>query len=148
MQAAVLCGANFILHAAGWLEGGLTMGYEKFVMDADLCGAMHTYLRGFSLEPDEFAIDAFNELGPGKHFFSTQHTLRHYETAFYDSSTANNDNFEQWRDGGSTTVESRAAKQWKQTLGDYEAPPMDDGVRAALDDFVERRKREMPDAWY
>ena len=148
LQAAVLCGANFILHAAGWLEGGLTMGYEKFVMDADLCGAMHTYLRGFSLDADQFAIDAFNELGPGKHFFSTQHTLRHYETAFYDSSTANSDSFEQWRDGGSTTVETRAAKLWKQTLADYEAPPLDDGISAALEDFVERRKRETPDAWY
>ena len=148
MQAAVLCGANFILHAAGWLEGGLTMGYEKFVMDADLCGAMHTYLRGFSLDPDEFAIDAFTEVGPGKHFFATQHTLRHYETAFYDSATANNDSFEQWRDAGSTAVETRAAMLWKQTLADYVAPPMDSAVAAALDDFVERRKAETADAWY
>ncbi|MEQ1874812.1 MAG: trimethylamine methyltransferase family protein, partial [Ilumatobacteraceae bacterium] len=84
MMSALLCGANFILHSAGWLEGGLTMGYEKFMMDLDLCGAAHTYLKGVSLDEDQFALDAFNEVGPGKHFFGSQHTLRHYETAFYE----------------------------------------------------------------
>jgi hypothetical protein len=82
MMSALLCGANFILHAAGWLEGGLAMGYEKFMMDLDLCGAAHTYLKGFDLSEDQFAQDGFAEIGPGKHFFSAQHTLRHYETAF------------------------------------------------------------------
>ena len=84
MMSALLCGANFILHSAGWLEGGLAMGYEKFMMDLDLCGAAHTYLKGFDLSADQFALDGFVEIGPGKHFFSAQHTLRHYETAFYE----------------------------------------------------------------
>jgi hypothetical protein len=76
MLSALLCGANFILHSAGWLEGGLAMGYEKFMMDLDLCGAAHTYLKGFALSEDQFALDGFAEIGPGKHFFSA-HTLRH-----------------------------------------------------------------------
>ena len=148
MQAAVLCGANFLLHSAGWLEGGLAMGYEKFVMDLDLCGALHSYCQGVSLADDEFALDAFAELGPGKHFFSAQHTLRHYETAFYDAATADNSSFEQWRDAGETRTEDRAAALVAQMLGDYQLPPMDDAVDAALRDYVDRRKAEMPDQWY
>ena len=148
MLAAIQCGANFILHAAGWLEGGLTMGYEKFVMDADFCGAMHTYCQGLSFDEDHFAFDAFEEVGPGKHFFGSQHTLRHYETAFWDSGLSNNDSFEQWRDAGSTSVEQRANSRVRQLLAEYELPPIDDAVDAALQDFVAHRKASMADMWY
>jgi trimethylamine--corrinoid protein Co-methyltransferase len=148
MMSAILCGTNFVLHSAGWLEGGLSMGYEKFVMDADFCGALHRWLQGVSLDDDEFALDGFSELGPGKHFFSAQHTLRHYETAFYDSPTADNNSFEQWRDAGESRTEERAAEIVARTLAEYEPPPIDDAVDAALTDFVARRKSSMPDMWY
>ena len=98
------------------------MGYEKFVMDADFCGALHTYVRGVDLSEDQFALDGFRELGPGQHFFSAQHTLRHYETAFWDSWVADNSSFEQWRDAGERRVEERAAERVAAMLADYEAP--------------------------
>ncbi|MBP6487258.1 MAG: trimethylamine methyltransferase family protein [Ilumatobacteraceae bacterium] len=148
MMSALLCGANFILHSAGWLEGGLAMGYEKFMMDLDLCGAAHTYLKGVSLDDDQFALDGFAEVGPGKHFFGSQHTLRHYETAFYEPALSDNNSFEQWRDAGEPTSEQRAAVMVRETLGNYQAPPIDDAVDAALLDFVARRKAAMPDQWY
>lgn len=148
MQAALLCGANFILHSAGWLEGGLAMGYEKFVMDLDLCGAAHVYLNGFALDDEQFALDGFHEVGPGKHFFGAEHTLRHYETAFYEPALSDNTNFEQWRDAGERSTEQRAAVMVKQMLADYERPPLDDAIDAALTDFVDRRKASMPDQWY
>ena len=147
MQAAILCGANFILHSAGWLEGGLVMGYEKFVVDADHCGALHRYLRGIELTDEEFAMDGFREVGPGKHFFGAQHTLRHYETAFWDSWTADNSSFEQWRDAGERHVEERAADKVAELLAAYEPPPIDPAVDEALRDFVARRKADMPDMW-
>ena len=148
MQAAILCGTNFVLHSAGWLEGGLSMGYEKFVMDADFCGALHTYLAGIDLDDEQFAIDGFHEVGPGKHFFGAQHTLRHYETAFWDSAVANNDSFEQWRDAGERRVEELAHDRWVATLRDYEAPPIDSAIDEALQDFVARRKAAVPDQWH
>jgi len=148
MLSALLCGANFILHSAGWLEGGLAMGYEKFMMDLDLCGAAHTYLKGISLDDDQFGLDAFAEVGPGQHFFGSQHTLRHYETAFYEPALSDNSSFEQWRDNGESTAEQRAAVAVRDTLRDFELPPMADDVDAALQEFMNRRKAEMPDQWY
>jgi trimethylamine---corrinoid protein Co-methyltransferase len=148
MQAALLCGTNFILHSAGWLEGGLTMGYEKFMMDLDLCGAAHTYLAGISLDDDQFALDGFREVGPGRHFFAAQHTLRHYETAFYEPALSDSNSFEQWRDAGSFTTEQRAAQAVRDSLGNYERPAMDDAIDAELTEFIHRRKASMPDAWY
>jgi trimethylamine--corrinoid protein Co-methyltransferase len=148
MMSAILCGTNFVLHSAGWLEGGLAMGYEKFVMDADFCGALHRWLEGVSLDDDEFALDGFLELGPGKHFFSAQHTLRHYETAFYDSPTADNNSFEQWRDAGESRTEERAAAIVAKTLAEYEPPPLDDSIDEALCDFIAEKKSSMPDMWY
>jgi trimethylamine--corrinoid protein Co-methyltransferase len=148
MMSAIMCGTNFILHSAGWLEGGLSMGYEKFMMDVDFCGALHRYLEGVSLDEDQFAIDGFHEVGPGKHFFGSQHTLRHYETAFYDAPTADNNSFEQWRDAGESRTEDRAAARVAETLANYEAPDLDDAVDEALIEYVERRKASMPDMWY
>ena len=104
----------------------------------------HAGCEGVSLDDDEFALDGFLELGPGKHFFSAQHTLRHYETAFYDSPTADNNSFEQWRDAGETRTEERAAAIVAKTLAEYEPPPLDEAVDEALRDFIDRRRRRCP----
>ncbi len=148
MMAAVQCGANFILHAAGWLEGGLVMGYEKLVLDADFCGALHTWMKGLTLDENQFAMDAFREVGPGKHFFGCAHTLANYEQAFWDSDVADNNSFEQWRDAGQSSATERAAVRVKKLLASYERPPIEPSVDEALVDYVRRRKSENLDQWY
>ena len=147
-MAALLCGANFILHSAGWLEGGLAMGYEKFMMDLDLCGAAHTYLKGFDLDEDQFALDGFAEVGPGKHFFSAQHTLRHYETAFYEPALSDTSRSSSGATPANDSSEERAAALCQRVLANYEPPPIDDAVDEALLEFIARRKAAMPDQWY
>jgi trimethylamine---corrinoid protein Co-methyltransferase len=148
MLAAVHCGANFILHAAGFLDGLLSMSYEKFVMDADFCGALHTYLAGITVDENSLAMSAFQEVGPGSHFFGSQHTLQNYETAFWDSNLADNEPFEKWEAAGSHDAAFRANRRWKKMLEDYEQPPLDVAVDEELLAFIGRRKGEMPDAWY
>ena len=148
MLAAVHCGANFILHAAGFLDGLLSMSYEKFMMDADLCGALHAYLDGVRIDDDQLAVEAFAEVGPGNHFFGCSHTMAHYETAFWDSELSDNEPFEKWEMAGSTDAASRANTLWKKRLAEYEAPPLDAGTRDGLTYFIDRKKRDMADAWY
>jgi trimethylamine--corrinoid protein Co-methyltransferase len=148
MLAAIQCGAHFILHSAGWLEGGLTMSYEKFVMDADFCSALHTYCAGLPVDDNALALDAFREVGPGKHFFGCQHTLKNYETAFWDSGLADNNSFEQWRDAGEKTLTQRAHAQWRAMLRAYEPPPIDAAVDEALLDFIARKKQAVGDMWH
>jgi len=148
MLAAVHCGANFILHSAGFLDGLLSMSYEKFMLDADLCGALHTYLDGVRVDGDSLALEAFAEVGPGNHFFGSGHTLAHYETAYWSSELADNRPFEQWEEDGSVDAATRANRLWKKRLAEYEAPPLDEGIDEALRDFVARRKASMEDAWY
>lgn len=148
MLAAIHCGANFILHSAGFLDGLLSMSYEKFMLDADLCGALHSYLDGVKIDDNELAVDAFAEVGPGNHFFGCAHTMSNYETAFWDSETADNEPFEKWEAAGSDDTATRANRLWKQKLREYEAPDLDEGIDEALKDFVARKKASMPDAWY
>jgi trimethylamine--corrinoid protein Co-methyltransferase len=148
MLAAIHCGANFILHSAGFLDGLLSMSYEKFMLDADLCGALHSYLDGIRMGDDELAVDAFAEVGPGNHFFGCAHTLRHYETAFWDSSLSDNEPYEKWEAAGSEDAAQRANRAWKRTLAEAEDPPLDIALREALEDFVAGRKATMPDMWY
>ena len=148
MLAAVQCGAHFILHSAGWLEGGLTMGYEKFVMDADFCAALHVWMRGLPLDDNALALDSFREVGPGKHFFGSAHTLANYETAFWESAVADNNSFEQWRDEGMKDASQRAATRAKRLLAEYERPKLDPAIEEELADFVRRRKVELPDQWH
>ncbi|MDN2567375.1 trimethylamine methyltransferase family protein [Aquibium sp. A9E412] len=148
MLAAVQCGANFVLHSAGFLDGLLSMSYEKFVMDADFCGALHSYLDGVTVDDNALALDAFREVGPGNHFFGCAHTMANYQSAFWDSEIADNEPFEKWQAAGSTDAAQRANARWKKTLAEFEAPPLDPAIDEALRDFMARRKAAADDAWY
>jgi len=148
MLAAVHCGANYILHSAGFLDGLLSMSYEKFMLDADLCGALHSYLKGVEVDDDQLAVDAFAEVGPGSHFFGCTHTMAHYETAFWDSELSDNEPFEKWEANGAADAATRANRLWKKRLGEYEPPPLDAGIDDGLRDFIARRKAAVPDMWY
>jgi trimethylamine--corrinoid protein Co-methyltransferase len=145
MMTSVLAGANLIIHAAGSHENGLCMSYEKFVMDADNLGQMARLLEGIDLSEPEFGLDAYREVGPGAHFLGCAHTLERYQTAFRDSLLADNQSYEQWRDGGSLDAAQRANAAWKQMLEDYQRPRLDRGIDDALQEYVERRKAALPD---
>jgi trimethylamine--corrinoid protein Co-methyltransferase len=148
MWATLLSGAHQVWHAAGWLEGGLVMSYEKFIMDIDHCGAMMTLLQGIKADEEAFGRDAYFETGPGENFLSTQHTLRHYATANFQPGVPEAGPFETWAENGKLTADQRATERWKRILKDYKAPPMDEAVHAVLLDFVAERKSSIPDEWY
>lgn len=148
MLAAIHCGANFILHSAGFLDGLLSMSYEKFMLDDDLCGALHSYLDGVQIDDNTLAVEAFAEVGPGNHFFGCSHTMANYQTAFWDSGLADNEPFEKWEAAGSVDAATRANAAWKRRLKDYEPPPLDPGIREELQGFVARAKEGVADAWY
>ncbi len=148
LQTSALAGVNFMLHAAGWLEGGLAMGYEKFVMDADQANMLAVLLQGVDMSENSQALDALREVGPGSHFLGAAHTLANFETAFYRSNIADNNSYEQWRQDGSLDAARRANGIWKRILEEYEAPPLDAAVDEALLDFIARRKAEFEDRDY
>jgi trimethylamine---corrinoid protein Co-methyltransferase len=145
LQPTVLANTNFVLHAAGWLEGGLSIGYEKFVLDVDQCGMMATFVKGLDMTANGQAVDAIVAHEPGMHFLGTAHTLANYETAFHRSETSDNASFEQWTEEGGLDAAQRANKIWKKQLVSYEPPPLDDAIDAELLDFVARRKADLPD---
>src|ERR1700749_896498 len=135
-----LAGVNFVLHVAGWLEGGLAMGYEKFVMDCDQAGMMHTLLQGVDLSENGQALSAIREVGPGKHFLGCAHTQANFESAFYRSPLADNNTVEQWEAEGAKDMTQRANALWKKQLAEYEAPPPHPAVDEALLEYMAQRK--------
>src|SRR5476649_1358391 len=141
-----LAGVNFVLHVDGWLEGGLAMGYEKFVMDVDQAGMMQTLLAGVDMSENGQALDAMHEVGPGKHFLGCAHTQANFENAFYRSPLADNNSYEQWEAEGSSDMARRANVLWKKQLAQYQAPPLDPAIDEALLDFMQRRKSSFPDS--
>ena len=148
MLSTILGGAHFVLHAAGWLEGGLTTGYEKLVLDADRLGAYEVALRGFATDDDALGMDAYTDVEPGGHFLGSAHTLAHYTTAFYEAQLSDSNSVEQWEEQGSKDAARRAYERWNRLLAEYQPPPLDPARREALDDYVARRKAALPDAWY
>jgi len=148
MMSAVQCGANFILHSAGFLDGLLSMSYEKFMMDLDVCGALHAYTNGVTVNEDTLGFEALNEGGPGVHLFSTAHTMRHYKTAYWDSALNDDQPWETWNEQGEVDAATRANLAWKHSLETYEQPAIDAAKDAELQAFIEAKKQSMPDAWY
>jgi trimethylamine--corrinoid protein Co-methyltransferase len=147
LHATLLAGTNFVLHSAGWLEGGLASSYEKFVMDCDQLAMQQRFMEGVDLSENGQALSAIREVGPGSHYLGCQHTQANFETAFYRSTIADNNSFEQWLAEGSRTAEERANALWKKWLADYEAPPLDPGIDEALTEFIAKKKASMPDAF-
>lgn len=137
---AVMGHANLVMHAAGWMEGGLVASFEKFVIDVEICQMMSEFLQ--PLEVDPGALDAIAGVGPGGHFFGSPHTLERYETAFYAPLVSDWRNFETWQEAGSPTAAEHANRRFKEALAEYVEPPSDDSMRQELADFVGRRKSE------
>lgn len=148
MNPAIMAGANFIFQAAGWLEGGLTISYEKFVMDTDRCGAIARMVEGMVLDDNQLANDAYVEAGIGTNFLGVDHTMRNYRSANYRAELSDTNSFEQWRDDGSKDMQQRAYERWNQMLNEYQAPDIDPGIDEALLEFMVRKKASMDDAWY
>jgi trimethylamine--corrinoid protein Co-methyltransferase len=142
----LMAGVNFVLHTAGWLEGGLTMGYEKFILDADQASMAETMLGGIDLTENGQALQALLGNPPGQHYLGNEHTLANFEGAFWRSATADNNSFEQWFEAGSNEAPGRAHQMWRQKLAEYEAPPLDEGIEAELLEWVDRRKAAFPDS--
>ncbi|MCB1474204.1 MAG: trimethylamine methyltransferase family protein [Rhodobiaceae bacterium] len=147
MWPALMAGTNFVLHAAGWLEGGLSSSYEKFVMDCDQLAMLQRFADGVDLSENGQALSAIEEVGPGNHYLGCAHTQANFENAFYRSPLADNASFEQWEAEGGRRIEDRANAQYKRWLQEYEAPAIDPGIDEALNDFITRKKASMPDAF-
>ena len=135
-------GGNFIMHAAGWMEGGLTCSFEKFILDCDLLQMVAEFLTPLDVSPAGLGLDAVRDVGPGGHYFGTAHTLERFETAFYSPIISDWRNFETWQEAGSPTAYQKANATWQKELAAYERPPMDAAIEEELDAFVARRKAE------
>lgn len=136
---ALLGGANWIMHAAGWQEGGLNASYEKFILDIEMCRMIAEICQPLLVDDAELALDAISDVGPGGHFFGTQHTLDRFETAFYEPLVFARMPFEQWRDAGAPRTDERAAGVWRKILDEFEAPSVDEEILNEMTDYVDRR---------
>ena len=137
-----------MLHTAGWLEGGLVMSYEKFIMDADQAGMLEVFAGGIDTSENGQALSALREVGPGAHFLGCEHTQANFQNAFYRSSIADNNSFEQWESEGSLDAAARANKRMREMLASYEVPSIDPATDEALRDYIDRRKGSFADANY
>ncbi len=147
LNMALLAGVNFMLHACGWLEGGLVSSYEKFVMDADQLGTLHHLAQGIHMDVNGQAMDAIREVGPGGHYLGCEHTQANFKTAFWRSDLFDFKPFETWAEEGARDTQTLATERVAKMLGDYQQPALDEGINEALHDYVARRKSEMPDAF-
>jgi trimethylamine--corrinoid protein Co-methyltransferase len=140
-----LAGTNFVMHSAGWLEGGLVSCYEKFITDIELLRMLRVEFTPLEISEESLAFGAHEEVGHGGHFLGAAHTMERFRTCFYRPLLSSTANFERWLKLGGKDAAARAGDIWRKTLADFEPPPLDDAIRAELDDFVTRRRRELGD---
>ena len=142
MFGAVMGGCNVLLHAAGWLEGGLTASKEKFILDVEVLQMLAETFQPLVVDDDEIGLPAIADTPPGGHFFGGAHTLSRYRTAFYEPLVSDWANFGQWTEEGSRDATTRANEVWKKALADYTQPSLDEAIAAELDEFIARRTAE------
>jgi len=142
MMGAVLGGANIIIHAAGWVESGLTASFEKFILDVEMVQMFAETFQPLGASEDDVGLEAIKSVEPGGHFFGADHTLERYDTAFYEPLVFTRQNYGQWTEAGSQTATERANPIWKRIVADFEAPPLESSIQDELDTFVDRRTAE------
>ena len=142
LWGALMGGANIMMHGAGWLEGGLTASFEKFIIDVEMLQGFAELFQPVPCDEDALGLAAVREVGPAGHYFGAAHTLERYETAFYEPLLSDWRNFETWEEDGSKDATTRAHAIYKDTLARFEEPPMDPAVREELETFVARRTEE------
>ncbi|WP_341365746.1 trimethylamine methyltransferase family protein [Yoonia sp. BS5-3] len=147
LQTGLLAGVNFMLHACGWLEGGLVASFEKFVMDADQLGTLHHFARGVDTSQAGLALDAIEEVGPGGHYLGCTHTQANFETAFWRSNLLDYKTYETWYEEGARDTQALAAARVQKLLDTYQQPSIDPDVEARLRAYVAEKKASMPDAF-
>ncbi len=147
LNVGLLSGVNFMLHAAGWLEGGLVASFEKFVLDADQLGTLHHIARGIDVSEDAQAMDAIREVGPGGHYLGCAHTQANFKEAFWRTDVLDYKPFETWSEEGARDSVALAGARVDKLLGDYQTPPMDPATREALEAYVAEKKASEPDAF-
>jgi trimethylamine---corrinoid protein Co-methyltransferase len=139
---SVLGGVNMMVHAAGWLEGGLTASMEKYILDIEVLQTFAEVFEPLASTDADLAYDAIAAVEPGSHFFGCDHTMERYQTAFYEPLVSDWSNFGQWTDSGGLTATQRANGIWKQILQDFEAPALDIARADELQAFIEKRSAE------
>jgi trimethylamine---corrinoid protein Co-methyltransferase len=147
LNMGLLSGVNFMLHACGWLEGGLVASPEKFVMDADQLGILHHLARGVTADENAQAMDALREVGPGGHFLGCAHTQANFKEAFWRSELLDYKPFETWDEEGARDTATLASARVKRLLDNYQQPALDPGIAEALDAYVAKAKAATPDAF-
>ncbi len=147
LNTGLLSGVNFMLHAAGWLEGGLVASFEKFVMDADQLGVLQGVAKGVSVDDGAQAMDALREVGPGGHYLGCAHTQANFKSAFWRSDLLDYKPFETWDEEGARDTQALATARVEQLLAAYQQPALDAGIADGLRDYVAAKKASMPDAF-
>lgn len=140
-----LAGTNWVMHSAGWLEGGLVAGYEKFIVDIELLQMMRAEFTPLEIDEDSLAFGAHTEVGHGGHFLGAMHTMERFRTCFYRPMLSSSENFERWSRGGGLDAADRAGRLYRSALESYEQPALDDAIRQELEEFVVRRRAELGD---
>ena len=145
LMPTFLAGTNFVMHAAGWLEGGLVAGFEKFIIDIQLVEMLQHEFTPLEIDEASLAFDAHVEVGHGGHFLGAAHTMDRFRTCFYRPFLSSSENYERWMRGGGLDTAARAAQIWRTKLEQYEEPPIDAAIKAQLQDYVARRRHELGD---
>ena len=147
LNMGLLSGVNFMLHACGWLEGGLVASFEKFVMDADQLGALHKMAQGVRIDEDAQAMDAIAEVGPGGHYLGCAHTQANFKTSFWRSEVFDFKPYETWSEEGARDTMALATERVQRLIDTYQQPALDPGLQEALTEYVTKKKASMPDAF-
>ena len=145
---SILGGVNFVLHSAGWLEGGLVSDFSKLLLDADQLTMYQSLSNGIDISENGLALNALRETGPGKHFLGSQHTQKNFETAFWRSELSDNKTYEQWSSEGEVESEFRARQKATEMLRIYENPELEKSIEEELRDFINHKNEILPDSEY
>jgi trimethylamine--corrinoid protein Co-methyltransferase len=140
LWGCLMAGATVMIHAAGWLEGGLSVSYEKIVTDVEVLNMIAEICTGAQAGPDEIGFDnALSHVDPSGHFFASPQTMARYNTEFYEPIVHSYANFGAWTDAGAQDASIRATAVWQEIVNGDNPVIVDHARFEGLQDFIAKR---------
>ncbi len=143
LWATFMAGSDIVMHAAGWLEGGLVSSHEKLVLDLELLRMFRWIGEGLEVDEEHLALEAIHETGPGGMFLASTHTLEHFREWSFLSPLFRSQAYPTWQKLGAQRSDEAAVAVWKALLESYEDPGLDESTDAALREYIDRRTAEL-----
>lgn len=119
-------------HDVGYLESGLAVAPEMFVLANEIIAQARHFMTGVRVDDEALAVEVIDAVGPGGEFLSHDHTLAHWRE-FWLPQVFDRQRLEPWVEKGAKSLKVRLREQTLALMDNHKVEPLPAAAEAEID---------------